>query len=76
MMYFGWYNLYICIILYIFIAYIIRNINYIYRIFNFKKAADLVIVHWRQSKRGKAMHHEKISQTHILTHYIYRLNKN
>ena len=26
---------------------------------------DLVIVHWRQSKRGKSMHHEKISQTHI-----------
>ena len=34
---------------------------------------DLVIVHWRQSKRGKSMHHEKISQTHIK---IITLNKN
>ena len=26
---------------------------------------DFFIVHWRQSKRGKSMHHEEISQTHI-----------
>ena len=48
---------------------------YIYRIFylfNFKKAAntDVVIVQWRQSKRGKSMHHEKISQTHINTLHL------
>ena len=50
--------------------YIIRKIIIFiifFNLFNFKKAADtdLVIVHWRQSKRGKSMHHEKISQTHI-----------
>ena len=40
------------------------KISYYYYI---KKAADtdLVIVHWRQSKRGISMHHGKISQTHI-----------
>ena len=27
--------------------------------------ADLFIIHWRQSKRGKSMHHEEISQRHI-----------
>ena len=49
-----------------------RYIN-LYLIFNFiqifKKPADtdLFIVHWCQSKRGKSMHHEEISQTHINT---------
>ena len=42
------------------------NTRYI-NLYLIKKAADtdLVIVHWRQSKRGKSIHHEKISQTHI-----------
>ena len=49
-----------------FIAYIILFAKLLYLSY-FKKAADtdLVIVHWRQSKRGKSMHHEKITQTHI-----------
>ena len=52
--------------LYYIISKIIIFIQFFY-LFNFKKAADtdLVIVHWRQSKRGKSMHHEKISLTHI-----------
>ena len=58
----------VLLFLYIYcLYYIIRKIIIFNVFFNFKKAADtdLVIVHWRQSKCGKSMHHEKISQTHI-----------
>ena len=60
----------VLLFLYIYcLYYIIRKIIIFIvflNIFNLKKAADtdLVIVHWRQSKRGKSMHHGKISQTH------------
>ena len=55
------------------------NTSYInlYLIINFKKAADtdLVIVHWCQSKHGKSMHHEKISQTHININTLHLQNQ-
>ena len=61
-----------CIIIFIYLLLILYysqnfNIYRIFNLFNFKKAADtdLVIVQWHQSKRGKSMHYEKISQTHI-----------